>query len=111
MKCTHSSLNFKKYFTILSIYGIFFFGLFSCNHSFSNFSLKRIISFRVGKFNGKELNKVEFIHNVDFPNDDFSHIFGYGSISHKLSKLQQISIERIKDVILYKTPIDAVSII
>lgn len=60
----------------------------------------------VMKLNAKLSQKEEYLHLTQYPDDDYSHILGYGSADHNMSKLQQISRDRIKDVILSKTPID-----
>lgn len=52
---------------------------------------------------------MSFVHHREYPNDDFSHILGYGNADHTPSKLQQISALRIEEVIRHKTPIDTVS--
>lgn len=51
-------------------------------------------------------NQVEYLHQSQYPDDDYSHILGYGVAGHTMSRLQSISRDRIKDVILSKTPID-----
>lgn len=44
----------------------------------------------------------------EYPNDDFSHILGYGDSNHQLSRLQDICGIRLKDVNQDKKPIDTV---
>ena len=48
----------------------------------------------------------DYLHIAEYPNDDYSHVLGYGDSSHTASRLQLISRDRIKDVKLSKTPID-----
>ena len=47
-------------------------------------------------------------HKV-YPDDNYDHILGFGDITHKNSKLQEICRLRIADVELSKSPIDTVS--
>jgi len=54
----------------------------------------------------KSKQNQEYLHVSEYPDDDYSHILGYGITDHNMSKLQQISRDRINDVILSKTPID-----
>jgi hypothetical protein len=52
-----------------------------------------------------------YLHLSEYPNDDFSHILEYNDPEHQLSKLQQITVARIAEVIRNKTPIDTVKIL
>lgn len=49
-----------------------------------------------------------FVHSEVYPDDDYNHILGMNDDDHTLSKLQEITALRIKDVKLSKTPIDTV---
>jgi hypothetical protein len=50
----------------------------------------------------------EYIHEEEYPNDDYEHILGISDPTHQPSKLQSISAFRLKDVALSKRPIDTV---
>jgi len=73
-------------------------------------------------------NQYPFLHCLEYPDDDFSHILGsistslilssymwkyiisgYNSLNHQPSRLQLISQLKIEEVIRHKTPIDTVS--
>jgi hypothetical protein len=49
-----------------------------------------------------------YLHEAEYPNDDFTHIFGHGDPNHVQSRLQDISALRIEEVVRNKKPIDAV---
>ena len=51
-----------------------------------------------------------FLHLTEYLNDDFSHIFGYNDPNHQISRLQEITIARIDEVIRNKSPIDTVKL-
>ena len=52
--------------------------------------------------------KVDFLHYVEYPNDDYSHILGINDELHTPSKLQEISASTLKDVALNKQQVDVV---
>lgn len=52
----------------------------------------------------------DYLHESEYPGDDFTHILGFSDSSHEPSKLQQIASNTLKDVKRNKTPVDTVSI-
>lgn len=54
-------------------------------------------------------SRYEFIHIQEYPNDNYDHIHGIHNPNHSATKLQQISADRIKEVIRNKSPKDVVS--
>jgi hypothetical protein len=53
----------------------------------------------------------DYIHEEEYPDDDFKHTLGYSDPSHTPSKLQSISAFRLADVSLSKKPIDTVGVL
>lgn len=51
----------------------------------------------------------DFLHEAEYPGDDFTHILGFSDCDHEPSKLQQIASNTLKDVTRNKTPVDTVS--
>ena len=91
---------------------------FHLSKSFFEFSLNKcmrqskalsLLASIVGKERVNTQNAlVSHMNWEEYPNDDYSHILGYGNSSHIPSKLQSIMALRIKDVKRSKEPIDAV---
>ena len=52
----------------------------------------------------------DFLHEAEYPGDDFTHILGFSDCDHEPSKLQQIATHTLKDVTRNKTPVDTVSL-
>ena len=53
----------------------------------------------------------DFLHESEYPGDDFTHILGFSDCDHEPSKLQQIASNTLKDVKRNKIPVDTVSIV
>ena len=53
----------------------------------------------------------DFLHEAEYPGDDFTHIFGFSDCDHEPSKLQQIASHTLKDVTRNKIPLDTVSLV
>lgn len=75
-----------------------------------------ILKFMAGvirsSFSPTHLNDIkrEFLHEAEYPDDDFTHILGFSDCDHEPSKLQEIAINTIKDVTRNKLPVDTVSL-
>ena len=52
----------------------------------------------------------DFLHEAEYPGDDFTHILGFSDCDHEPSKLQQIASHTLKDVTRNKIPLDTVSL-
>ena len=53
--------------------------------------------------------KRDFLHEAEYPGDDFTHILGFSDCDHEPSKLQEIATKTLKDVARNKLPVDTVS--
>ena len=53
--------------------------------------------------------KRNFLHEAEYPGDDFTHILGFSDCDHEPSKLQEIATKTLKDVARNKLPVDTVS--
>jgi len=78
--------------------------------AFHSNSFKIPILSRIGSKSLKLYQQVgilhEYIHSTEYPDDNFDHIFGVHEPNHQLSKLQQISADKIKEVITSKQHVD-----
>ena len=51
----------------------------------------------------------DYLHEAEYPGDDFTHTLGFSDCDHQPSKLQQIATNTLKDVTRNKLPVDTVS--
>lgn len=75
------------------------------------FAISRVMSGVLRSSSSSRLNgsNRDFIHEAEYPDDDFTHILGYSDCDHQPSKLQEISANTLKDVARNKLPVDTVS--
>eukprot|EP01035_Chromulina_nebulosa_P022291 gene22291-28872_t len=60
----------------------------------------------IGGQTDRQVPTYPFLHIAEYPDDDFSHVLGYGISDHTPSNLQKISKLKIEEVIRLKRPID-----
>lgn len=53
----------------------------------------------------------DFLHEAEYPGDDFTHILGFSDCDHEPSKLQQIASHTLRDVTRNKIPLDTVRLL
>ena len=80
----------------------------------SAFSLARVMSgilrpSAASSSSRRNASNRDFLHEAEYPGDDFTHILGYSDCDHQSSKLQEIAANTLRDVARNKLPVDTVS--
>jgi hypothetical protein len=77
--------------------------------SFLLLSNRFVSSTRILTMSDKNSIFYQAVNHKEYPDDDYSHVLGYGDPDHKLSRLQEICRIRLQDIAQDKKPIDTVS--
>jgi hypothetical protein len=78
--------------------------------SFHSSKLIAVASRSASSVSSRNAASRDFLHEAEYPGDDFTHILGFSDCDHEPSKLQQIATNTLKDVTRNKTPVDTVSL-